>query len=152
MKDLKYSQFTYKQIETGMAFMLSELKNAPINSPIHNLFKIAWDDFVEDKFKYDGATFLSERSDLTLFEVASFIHDWRNANGFVSKEVDREFYDIMILLNYPHDMIVKRVILTRLIIGLNKLRHRFILKDLKRYTPSDLYKLPITFLNPNNHD
>mgnify|MGYP001569721759 CR=1 FL=1 len=95
-------------------------------------------DFEAGKFSYDGATFVRERSK-SLFEVAAFIHDWRNAMGYVSYAVDREMLDVMITLNYELPLIKWRWLLTRLTF-LNIIRHRIMCSYLGA-NPDDLYLL-----------
>jgi len=74
---------------------------------INDVFVIAWSDYVAGKFKYDGATFVQENKN-EFWEVASFIHDWLNIIGYVGKQVDLYFIDIMIALNYPSNIIFER--------------------------------------------
>lgn len=64
------------------------------------LFNLALEDFKNNKFNYDGSTFGKERYSNTLFEVASFIHDWLNYLGIVSYQVDTLLLRIMKQLNY----------------------------------------------------
>ena len=103
MKSKYYNQFTKSEIAIGYAYMLSELEVIPIHHEIRALFSDAWEDFKQGKFSYDGATFVKERSKNTIFEVSAFIHEWRNYNGYVGKEIDKEMFSIMISLNYVHN-------------------------------------------------
>lgn len=136
-KSKYHKEYTKHQIDYGYHYMLIELADA--NAPVWlcELFKLAWEDFESNKFSYDGATFVKERSEKTLFEVASFIHDWLNALGYVSYAVDDLFLEIMRILNYPKRKLIVRWWLTRLTF-LNKLRHKYYLKDYKGNFP---YKL-----------
>lgn len=128
--------------------MQSEMRHLDFKHPIRLLVLLAWEDFRAERFSYDGATFVRERSFETLFEVASFIHDWRNSMGFVGRKIDNEFFAIMICLNYDAFMILDRMIKTRLIVDFNYLRHKFWLKDLKTITPGNLYSEPKIYINP----
>ena len=133
-------QVSPEEWEAGKKFMLSELHPYRWNSPIRKLLWKAIEDYEAGKFSYDGATFVKERSK-SLFEVAAFIHDWRNAMGYVSYEVDREMLDIMIKLDYSIDLIAWRGILTRFTF-LNIIRHK-IKRTYVGSKPEDLYILPI---------
>lgn len=118
--------------------MFLELHPYRWNSPIRKLLWKAIADFEAGKFSYDGATFVKERSS-SLFEVAAFLHDWRNAMGYVSYEVDREMLDIMISLNYNLNLIKWRWFLTRFTF-LNIIRHR-VMCTYVGSKPNDLYKI-----------
>lgn len=121
-----YSDFTPEEIEAGFNFMLYDeiyaCGNISYGHPLLALFLSAWHDFESGKFSIDGATFMRERSEL-LFEVRSFIHDWRNESGFVGYAVDAEMICIMKLLNYSQKSIRITYILTRFT-PLNVLRHK----------------------------
>ena len=119
--------------------MIQEIKSLPIGHPIRELFASAWIDFQCGKFSYDGATFVKERNLLTIFEVAAFIHDWRNSRGYVGRKIDREFLSIMIVLNYKPELIKERIFLL-VLTPLNVARHRF-LSTYKKGVPSNLYQL-----------
>ena len=132
-----YIQFSAQEIKNGYKFMFSELVNQKTNQNLINVFFLAWEDFKAGKFAYDGATFVNERCKTTLFEVPAFIHDWRNANGYVGKKIDNEMFSIMTYLNYnPHHFIVRArwVFFT----WINVLRHKYYLKDLKNTMPKNL--------------
>lgn len=101
--------------------MLQELNNAP--EWLCNLFSRAWRDFEGGKFSYDGATFVRERSEKTIFEVGAFIHDWLNSNGIVSYTADALMLRIMKILNYPKHLIFWRWFWTRFTL-LNIIRHQ----------------------------
>jgi hypothetical protein len=133
-----FCQFTYDEIEAGHAYMMDELLFANVSQEIYNLFFKAWNDFKAGKFSYDGATFVRERSK-SVFEVAAFIHDWRNAMGYVSYAVDREMLDIMITLNYELTLIKWRWLYTRFTF-LNIARHKLLCTYVGS-KPTDLYKL-----------
>lgn len=120
--------------------MITELRVLPgLNHPIELLLRKAIADFEAGKFSYDGATFVKERSE-SLFEVAAFLHDWRNAMGYISYSVDQEMFDIMITLNYNLNLIKWRWFLTRFTF-LNIIRHK-ILCSYVDASPPDLYTLP----------
>ena len=133
--------FSTEEIDTGHAFMLDELLFAglQLNNPIYTIFLNAWGDFRAGKFSYDGATFVRERS-TSLFEVAAFIHDWRNSMGYVGKEVDQEMFDIMNVLNYDTPLVFWRFFLTRFTF-INIARHK-IMCSFVASAPNDLYKKP----------
>lgn len=67
----------------------------------------AWKDYKLLGFKYDGATFVREHND-NYWEVAAFIHDWMNHIGYVGKNVDLYFIQVMITLKYPTRIIFER--------------------------------------------
>lgn len=139
MKSRYYNQFTEDEISIGHWYMLKELEILNFNHPVMLLFSEAWDDFRNNKFSYDGATFVRERNSETIFEVAAFIHDWRNSNGHVGKSIDKEMFDIMILLNYDFSLIIERYYLTRLTF-INKIRH-ILLGTYKTKLPTNIFKL-----------
>jgi len=134
-----FNDFSEAEIQIGYNSMIQELKVLPKVHPIKELFADAWIDFMLGKFSYDGATFVKERNPLTIFEVAAFIHDWRNSNGYVGQKIDREFLCIMIVLNYKPELIIERK-LFMLLTPLNIARHRF-LSTYKKGVPSNLYQL-----------
>lgn len=120
--------------------MITELRVLPgLNHPIELLLRKAIADFEAGKFSYDGATFVKERF-RSIFEVAAFIHDWRNSMGYISYSVDQEMFDIMITLNYNLNLIKWRWFLTRFTF-LNIIRHK-ILCSYVDASPPDLYILP----------
>ncbi len=136
-KNKYYIEFSEAEINEGYNFMLAELINADASAKLHDLHTLAWQDFINGKFSYDGATFVQERSEFTLFEVPAFIHDWRNANGYVGLKFDKEMFSIMAYLNYsPHHFIVRAR--WTFFTWLNWLRHKYYLKDLKKETPTNL--------------
>lgn len=132
----------------GKNFMFLELHPYRWNSPIRKLLYKAIADFEAGKFSYDGATFVRERSK-SLFEVAAFIHDWRNAMGYVSYAVDREMLDIMITLNYELPLIKWRWFYTRFTF-LNIVRHK-ILSTYVGSKPNDLFLIPSLKYYSDNH-
>lgn len=119
--------------------MIDEIKHLPIDHGIRNLFCLAWIDFKAAKFSYDGATFVKERNSKTIFEVAAFIHDWRNSKGYVGRKIDREFLCIMIVLNYAPELIKSRIFFM-LLTPINIVRHYF-LGTIKKGLPYNLYQL-----------
>lgn len=147
-KDRFYNQFTYQEINYGHHFMMSEMRDLDFKHPIRSLFMRAWDDFKDNKFSYDGATFVKERSSETIFELASFIHDWMNSLGFVGKNIDNMFIDIMITLNYDFSLIIKRYYLMRMFTWVNVLRHKYVLKNYRNESHSFYYSLPEVYINP----
>lgn len=151
-KSKYYNQFTQDEIRIGYNYMIQELKVLPKIHPIKELFCDAWIDFKASKFSYDGATFVKELNPITIFEVAAFIHDWRNSNGYVGQKIDREFLCIMIVLNYKPELIIERWFFMRLTF-LNVLRHK-ILGTYKKGLPTNLFHYehhPINnYFNPSN--
>ena len=138
-KSKYFNDFLEAEIQIGHNSMMQELKVLPKVHPIKELFASAWIDFSIGKFSYDGATFVKERNPITIFEIAAFIHDWRNSKGYVGQKIDREFLCIMIVLNYKPELIIERK-LFMLLTPLNIARHRF-LSTYKKGVPSNLYQL-----------
>ena len=138
-KSKYYNQFTQEEIRIGYNSMCQEIKVLPLGHSVRELFASAWIDFQCGKFSYDGATFVKERNPLTIFEVAAFIHDWRNSNGYVGQKIDKEFLNIMIALNYKHNLIIERWLFMKFTF-LNVLRHK-ILGNLNNKSPDDLFKI-----------
>lgn len=121
-KNKFHSDFTQAEINSGFEMMHREMNGLDFKHPIRTLFLHAWEDFKAGKFSYDGPTFVRSRFK-SRWELASFIHDWRNSMGNVGCEVDEEFFSIMIALNYPIHLIIERWLLTRFTF-LNVLRHK----------------------------
>ena len=138
-KSKYFNDFLEAEIQIGHNSMMQELKVLPKVHPIKELFADAWMDFSIGKFSYDGATFVKERNPITIFEVAAFIHDWRNSKGYVGQKIDREFLSIMIVLNYKPELIKERIFFL-VLTPLNVARHRF-LSTYKKGVPSNLYQL-----------
>lgn len=139
MKSRYYNQFTEDELRIGYNSMIQEIKSLPIGHAIRDLFASAWIDFQIKKFSYDGATFVRERNPLTIFEVAAFIHDWRNSKGYVGRKIDREFLCVMIVLNYAPELIKSRIFFM-LLTPINIVRHYF-LGTIKKGLPYNLYQL-----------
>jgi hypothetical protein len=121
-KNKFYKDFTAAETQTGFKMMHDEMSGLDFKHPIRTLFLHAAEDFKAGKFSYDGPTFVKSRFK-QIWELASFIHDWRNANGNVGSEIDEEFFSVMIALNYPIKLIIERWLFTRLTF-INVLRHR----------------------------
>ena len=138
-KSKYYKDFSEAELQNGYNFMIQELKVLPLAHDIKILFTEAWIDFKAGKFSYDGATFVKERNPSTLFEVAAFIHDWRNSKGHVGKEVDREFMSIMIVLNYKPELIETRIFFM-VLTPANVLRHKA-KRTYKKELPTNLFQL-----------
>lgn len=134
-----FKDFTDSEISTGYAVMCSELMILPKDHVIRLLFATAWTEFKMNQWSTDGATFVNERFPHCLFELAAFIHDWRNSKGYVGSAIDREFICIMIALNYKPELIFKRRAWMRLTF-INVIRHR-ILKNLQEQQPKNLFQL-----------
>lgn len=137
-KSKYYNQFTQDEIRVGYNSMCQEIKVLPLGHSVRELFASAWMDFSIGKFSYDGATFVKERNPITIFEVAAFIHDWRNSKGYVGEKIDYEFLCIMIVLNYKPELIKERIFLL-VLTPLNVVRHLF-LSTLKKGVPINLYQ------------
>ena len=137
-KSKYFNDFLEAEIQIGHNSMMQELKVLPKVHPIKELFADAWIDFMLGKFSYDGATFVKERNSLTIFEIAAFIHDWRNSKGYVGRKIDREFLSIMIVLNYKPELIKERIFFL-VLTPLNVARHRF-LSTYKKGVPINLYQ------------
>ena len=140
-KDRFYKDFTPEELEIGYAYMMAELEHLPESHFLRILFNIVWRDFKDNKFKYDGATFVKERSKATIFEVASIIHDWRNYLGYVGRIIDQEFIDIMIVLRYDFELIKERWLLLLIATPINIFRHKYLLKNYQNPKALNLYKL-----------
>jgi len=138
-KSKYYNDFSEAELRIGYNSMIQEIKSLPLGHAIRDLFASAWIDFQIKKFSYDGATFVRERNPLTIFEVAAFIHDWRNSKGYVGRKIDREFLCIMIVLNYKPELIKERIFLL-VLTPLNVARHR-IIGTYKRGIPNNIYQL-----------
>lgn len=121
-KNKWYKDFSPEELNQAYWSMNREMNGLDFKHPIRTLFINAWEDFKAGKFSYDGPTFVRSRFK-SIWELASFIHDWRNSNGNVGREVDNEFFSVMIALNYPLKLIIERWLLTRLTF-LNVWRHR----------------------------
>ena len=133
-----FNQFSESELRIGHNSMIHELMVLPKVHPIRELFADAWIDFMLHKFSYDGATFVKERNPITIFEIGAFIHDWRNLNGYVGKEIDNEFIKIMVTLNYDFKMILQRWVLMRFTF-LNVWRHK-IKGTYRNELPINIYK------------
>jgi hypothetical protein len=137
------NKYVYKisavEWQEGKAFMLLEIANLNHYHSISYLLRHAIKDFEAGKFSYDGATFVRERS-ASLFEVAAFIHDWRNAMGYVSYAIDKEMFKIMIALDYDLALINWRLFYTRFTF-INIIRHKLMCTYLGS-VPDDLYENP----------
>lgn len=121
-KNKFYSDFTEAKLKMAKRRMEAEMNGLDFNHPIRELFAIAWEDFKAGKFSYDGPTFVRSRFK-SRWELASFIHDWRNAMGNVGRQVDNEMFFIMIELKYSIDLIIERWMFCRFTF-LNVWRHK----------------------------
>lgn len=120
-KNKWYKDFSPEELNQAYWSMNREMNGLDFKHPIRTLFMYAWEDFKAGKFSYDGPTFVRSRFK-SIWELASFIHDWRNSMGNVGYQVDEEFFSIMITLNYSIHLIIERWLLTRLTF-LNVWRH-----------------------------
>jgi hypothetical protein len=138
-KDRLYSELTEKEKLVADACLKAELWGLDFKHPLRLLHLHVWDAYQNEEFRYDGPTFSKSKHDATVFELAALVHDFRNATGYVGKEVDREMFDIMITCNYPLELIIQRWHLTRFTF-LNVWRHK--LKGTFRNSkPTNLYTL-----------
>lgn len=138
-KNLKYAQLSQIEARVADVKMRVELMVVPNGHAVRKLYHAAWESYVRGEFAYDGATFVRERNSGTIFEVAAFVHDWRNSRGCVGRSADQEMFDIMIKLNYPLTLIIERWFYCRFTF-LNVARHR-IRKTICRQLPRNIYKL-----------
>lgn len=104
MKGLYYKDLSPHQKIDAYDLMKSECNSVEW---VNHVFELAWSDYAENKFKYDGATFVRENNN-EFWEVASFVHDWLNITGYVGRDIDVYFIDIMIVLRYPTKLIFER--------------------------------------------
>jgi len=139
MKDRYFYNIDLYEWQKGKVFMLSEVASLEEYHPINILLSKAIADFEAGKFSYDGATFVKERSE-SIFEAAAFIHDWRNAMGYISKQVDKEMFDIMSVLAYNTNLVIWRFILTRFTF-INEWRHKLLCSYVGAIPPN-LYVKP----------
>ena len=103
-KGLYYKDLEEKDKEVIYVSLRSQVKKSKW---IAIAFELSWKDYKNNKFKYDGATFVRENNN-EFWEVASFIHDWLNIIGYVGKGVDLYFIKIMLELRYPENIIFER--------------------------------------------
>lgn len=143
MKSRYIYELKHEEWKHGKDFMLQEVAFITWNHPLRNLLFKAISDYESGKFSYDGATFVRERSK-SKFEVAAFIHDWRNAMGYVGYYIDNEMFNVMILLNYELSDILKRYLLTRLTF-INIIRHKYFTKNYLKEKPKNLIKMKKDF-------
>lgn len=139
IKNKFYNDFTPIEIAVGDAIMRSELIGLDYKHPIRTLHLEAWQSFERGEWSYDGATFVREKFSHTIFELAAFIHDWRNSMGYVGKEIDQELIDIMICLNYPFKLMLIRwfwMRLTFINIILHKIKNTY-----NSQKPTLIYKI-----------
>ena len=132
MKGLYHKDLSYKTSEYAYKTMFLECADVEW---IKKAFNLAWTDYVNNKFHYDGATFVRENNN-EFWEVASFIHDWLNVIGYVGKDVDIYFIDIMIELEYPTNIIFERskwMQWTFLNVLIHKVRGNYISKEIPKY-------------------
>lgn len=140
MRNIFYYQLSKFDFEFIQKLFKKEMYGLDFMHPIRTLEMDATISFFKNEFGYDGATFVKERFQDTVFELASFIHDWRNSKGYVGKHIDDEFLDIMIVLNYPANIIVERYLLMRSFTWLNVLRHK-IKGTYKKEVPTNIFNL-----------
>ena len=143
-KNKYFKDFTELEILRGYNSMVREIDILPDGHSLIEVFNKAWISFCNNEWSYDGATFVNERFKNTKFEVAGFIHDWRNSMGYVGYYIDYEMFVIMILLNYELSDILKRYLLTRLTF-INIIRHKYFTKNYLKEKPNNLIKMKKDF-------
>lgn len=129
----------------GKLLMMDEIKGLSQQHPVRELLVMAFWDYERGLWSYDGATFVQERFKTHKWEVAAFIHDWRNSMGYVGSKVDQEFFSIMTTLKYPAKIVSVRWFLCRLTF-MNVLRHR-IKRTFKSSKDVKFYKLDYEEVN-----
>ena len=136
-KNLAYKNLTAQEAYDMEQILYKEIEHLDINHPIRLLLQEALFDYKVGLWRYDGPTF--SKAPKGFWEVAAFIHDWRNSIGYVGYYIDNEMFDIMIYLNYPLFSIRQRYILTRFTL-LNMFRY-WIKGELKKTKPILMFKL-----------
>ena len=150
MRNRYYKDLSYSEKELWNDFFYSELRGLDFKHPIRTLHLLMWNDFQNNKFSTDGATFVKERCPDCPVDLAAMIHDWRNSNGYVGKIYDKEMLDIMVALRYDESLIFERKLYMMLGTWINVIRHK-IMGNLKKDIPSNVYKEPSICLNPYNY-
>lgn len=137
MKNRYYYEFSDKELHEGKCYMIEEIEQASkkYQEQLIGVFYYYWRKFMKGEFAVDGATFIDEE-DGCFFNIWWFIHDGRNSEGYVSKSVDSEMLDIMILTNTPNKHF-KQAIPYLKFTWLNVIRH-IIKCTYKRKKPSNL--------------
>jgi len=110
------------ELERGFASMRLEIEDSPLF--VKRLVEVAIENYKENKFSYDGATFVKERYEHTRFEAAAFPHDMLNGLGYVGYNVDLLFMITMFTLGYPKGMVFRRVFLMFVGTSINVWRHK----------------------------
>lgn len=139
-KNKYFRDYTELEILRGYNSMVREIDILPDGHLLIEVFNKAWISFCNNEWSYDGATFVNERFKNNIFEVAGFLHDWRNSMGYVGYHIDNEMFNVMILLNYDLSDILKRYLLTRLTF-INIIRHKYFTKNYLKEKPNNLIKL-----------
>jgi hypothetical protein len=135
--NVKYRDLSAQEAYDMEQLLYEELRHLDKNHIIKLLFEKALWDYKIGKWRYDGPTFA--KAPKGFWEVAAFIHDWRNSIGYVGYYIDNEMFDIMIYLNYPLFSVIQRYLLTRFTF-LNMFRH-WIKRRLKKLKPTLIFKL-----------
>lgn len=115
--------------------LTTEVVGLHINHHIVKLLRQSIHDFEDGRWDYDGATFVRERFKTHCWEVAAFIHDWRNSMGYVGSKPDQEMFAIMNVLGYKKRHITIRKALCNFTF-LNTIRH--FLKGSLASSPPDI--------------
>lgn len=74
---------------------------------VETAFLLSWRSYEAKNWNFDGATFVRENNN-NFWEVAAFVHDWLNKEGYVGKEPDLYFIKIMMALNYSENLVFER--------------------------------------------
>jgi hypothetical protein len=136
-RNLSYKDLSAHEAVEMETNLYDEVSGLSYNHPIRLLLDDAIWDYKKGLWKYDGPTFV--RTPRGFWEVAAFIHDWRNSMGYVSYSVDEEMFSIMIFLNYPIKYIIERWILTRF--TFINIFIKYITRKLKIKKPTNLFVL-----------
>jgi len=135
--NLKYKDLSAQEAYDMEQILYKEIESLDRNHVLTLLLEEALWHYKLGLWSYDGPTF--SKAPRGFWEVASFIHDWRNSMGYVGYYIDDEMFAIMIYLNYPLFSIRQRYILTRFTF-LNMFRY-WIKGNLKKSKPTLIFKI-----------
>lgn len=137
MKNRYSYEFSKNALNEGKKYMYAEILVAPVEyqEQLTRVLDYYWSKFINNEFTVDGATFIDEEEGC-FFNIWWFIHDGRNSEGYVSKKVDNEMIDIMVLTDTPAKHF-KQAIPYLKFTWANVFRH-FIKGTLKYRTPKNL--------------
>jgi len=135
--NVKYKDLSAQEAYNMEQILYKEVEHLHRDHPIRLLLQEAMWDYKISLWSYDGPTF--SKAPKGFWEVASFIHDWRNSMGYVGYYIDDEMFAIMIYLNYPLFSIRQRYLLTRFTF-LNMFRY-WIKGSLKKSKPTLIFSI-----------